>query len=41
MLVKVQYTTQLKAAIGVAEETLEIPTGGTLEDVLQTVKATM
>ncbi|MCA9214722.1 MAG: MoaD/ThiS family protein [Planctomycetales bacterium] len=37
MLIKVQYTTQLKAAIGVAEESFDIAIGGTVADILQAV----
>lgn len=37
MNVKVQYTTQLKAAIGHAEESVELPDGGTLGDLLNSL----
>ena len=37
MIIKVQYTTQLKAAIGVAEEAIELSDGSTLADLVQTL----
>ena len=35
MLVKVQYTTQLKAAIGQSEEPIELANDATLSDLIQ------
>ena len=37
MIVKVQYTTQLKAAIGQAEESVDLSEDSTLADLLQTL----
>ncbi len=39
MLIKVQYTTQLKAAIGQAEEAVEIADGSTVVDLIQFLAA--
>ena len=35
MLVKIQYTTQLKAAIGFSEEEIQMPDGSTISDVIE------
>ncbi len=37
MLITVQYTTQLKAEIGLAEEHIEVPEKATVNDVLSVI----